>query len=145
MRRNKQALWKTLEKREKLSMVSRLDLARREARAEQRERKRERVREDREWRQKKRQEREHAPNRRAVRSLRGWGRRLDRFRVVQEAEELGTAGMPASVGSEVCTRDCGISIGTTDSHLSPMPGQRKMAPLVEGNLLHKSRGMLAFV
>lgn len=79
------------------------------------------------------------------RSLRGWGRRLDRFRVVQEAEELGTAGMPASMGSEMCTRDCGISIGTTDSHLSPMPGQRKMAPLVEGNLLHKSRGMLAFV
>lgn len=57
------------------------------------------MREDRVWRQKKRQEREHAPNRRAVRSLRDWGRRLDRFRVVQEAEELGTAGMPASVGS----------------------------------------------
>lgn len=41
-------------------MVRRLDLARREARAEQRE-KRECVREDREWGQKKRQEREHAP------------------------------------------------------------------------------------
>lgn len=38
----------------------------------------------------------------------------------------------------------GISVGTTDSHLSPMPAQRKMAPLVEETVHHKFQRTAGF-